>query len=358
MNKRILIGLGVLAIGALGLGVFWRSERSAEQEVLKVSCVGFYNVENLFDTINDPTKDDEQFLPEGKYAWTAAKYESKLERMAHVISQLGLATSPEGPAVMGLSEVENAQVLNDLVAQPAIKDRNYQVVHIEGPDPRGIDVGLIYNPQLFELENAVSHRFRGSDPEYLSRDLLCVSGQLQDEKVHFIVIHWPSRWGGEERSRPKRIEAALTTLGICDSIRTLDSEAKIMIMGDFNDDPFNESVMTTLNAKKTLAEVGEQGLYNALWHYLDEGVGSLCYRGKWNLFDMFILSEPLAKAEKGELGYWKGEIFNAPFLIQQEGDYKGYPWRTHAGGKWTNGYSDHLPVLVYLTKGQSVSSEK
>lgn len=315
-----------------------------------ISCIGFYNLENLFDTINDPRKNDNDFLPNGKYAWDSEKYTSKLAHMSYVISQMGINTSPKGPAVIGLCEVENRQVLEDLVKQKSIAERNYQIVHHEGPDRRGIDCALIFNPDYFTVSNSKSVRYMTKDKNYRTRDQLVVSGKLQGEAVHFIVIHWPSRWGGEEKSRPKRIGAAKTTLAICDSLYSIDKNAKIIIMGDFNDDPHDYSCTKILKAKKDKADVKKQGFYNPLWTSLDNGAGSLFYRGKWNLFDMIIISEPLAKASKKELGYRSAEVFNKDFLIQQEGKYKGYMFRTSAGGKWLNGYSDHLPVLMYLEK--------
>lgn len=349
MNKRLFVSLLVLA--SVCTAAWAAPEKESKGKVsVSVSCIGFYNLENLFDTINDPTINDEQFLPKGGYKWTGRKYESKLKRMSYAISKIGIDVSPVGPVVLGVSEIENTGVLNDLVAQPALKDRNYQVVHIDGPDRRGVDVGLLYNPSYFTVTNVVSHPYRTDDPDFFTRDQLAVSGYLQGEKVHFIVIHWPSRWGGEKRSRPLRVGAAKVTRSICDSIYATDKDAKIMIMGDFNDDPYNEACAVTLNAKKDKKDVKKHGLYNPLWQYLDKGIGSLAYNNNWNLFDMILLSEPLANAPREELSFWRAEIFNKSFLLQQEGAYKGHPLRTHSRGVWTNGYSDHLPVIVYLVK--------
>ena len=317
-----------------------------------VSCVAFYNLENLFDTINDPTINDEEFLPQGGYHWSALKYENKLRNMAYAISQIGKNVSPVGPVILGVSEIENRRVLEDLVKEPAIKDQNYQIVHYDGPDRRGVDVGLLYNPTYFTVTNSVSHRLVMPDkPDFKTRDQLMVSGYLQGEKVYVIVNHWPSRYGGELYSRPNRNAAAALTKQICDSIYKTDAKAKIIIMGDLNDDPYNESCAKVLGAKKNKEQVEPQGYYNTLWKTLSRGIGSLGYNDAWNLFDQIIISGNLANADRSkELGFWKAEIFNQPFLIVQEGQSKGYPKRTHQGGVWLNGYSDHFPVLIYLIK--------
>jgi len=177
-----------------------------------------------------------------------------------------------------------------------------------------------------------------------------VSGYLQDEKVHVIVNHWPSRSGGEERSRPKRNTVAKLTRSIVDSLFRVDPKAKIVVMGDLNDDPFNESCAFILGAKKELKDLKDGELYNTLWKTLEMGVGSLTYNNQWNLFDQIIISNELANGDRSKLKLLKAEVFNRSFLIQQEGRYKGSPWRTYSGGAWTNGYSDHLPTLNYLVK--------
>lgn len=317
-----------------------------------VSCVAFYNLENLFDTINDPTINDEEFLPQGGYHWTGFKYENKLKKMAYAISQIGTDVSPVGPVILGVSEIENRTVLEDLVKEPAIKDRNYQIVHYDGPDRRGVDVGLLYNPNYFTVTNSVSHRlYMPEKPNFKTRDQLMVSGYLQGEKVYVIVNHWPSRYGGELYSRPNRNAAAALTKQICDSIYQTDAKAKIIIMGDLNDDPHNESCSKVLGAKKDKKQVSPQGYYNTLWKTLSRGIGSLGYNDAWNMFDQIIISGNLAHADRSkELGYWKAEVYNRDFLIVQEGQNKGYPKRTHQSGIWLNGYSDHFPVLIYLIK--------
>ena len=321
-----------------------------EQNVkVQVSAVAFYNLENLFDTIDGPNNDAE-FLPNGANKWSGMKYKAKLHNMSYAISQLGLETTSAGVAFLGVSEIENRGVLEDLVKQPELKDRSLQIVHYDSPDRRGVDVGLLYNPRLFTVTNSKSYRLHTEDTTFLTRDQLMVSGYLQGEKVHVIVNHWPSRSGGEERSRPKRNAAAGLTRSIVDSLFKADPKAKIFVMGDLNDDPFNESCATILGAKKNAEDVKPGELYNVFWKTLEKGSGSLSYNDQWNLFDQIIISNEFINGDKSKLKFWKSEIFYRNFLIQQEGRYKGTPLRTHAGGVWLNGYSDHLPTIVYLVK--------
>lgn len=326
-----------------------KSASSAPTKNVQLSCVAFYNLENLFDTIDGPNNDAE-YLPNGANKWGSMKYNAKLKNMSYAISQIGLDNSPVGAAILGVSEIENRGVLEDLVKQPDIANRTYQIVHYDSPDRRGVDVGLLYNPRLFTVTNSKSYRLRTDDTTFLTRDQLMVSGYLQGEKIHVIVNHWPSRSGGEMRSRPKRNAAAGLTRSIVDSLFKVDAKAKVIVMGDLNDDPMNESCATILGAKKDASEVQPKELYNVFWKTLDKGIGSLSYNDQWNLFDQIILSHELVNGDKSKLSFWKGEVFYRNFLIQQEGRYKGTPLRTHSGGVWLNGYSDHLPTLVYLVK--------
>lgn len=315
-----------------------------------ISPVAFYNIENLFDTIDQPEVNDIEFTPSGSMKWGTMKYKAKLERMSYAISQIALDQSPVGAVIVGISELENRGVLEDLVSQPALKNRSYEIVHYDGPDRRGVDVALLYNPKYFIVTNSKSYRLQSPDTAFRTRDQLMVSGYLQDEKVHVIVNHWPSRSGGELRSRPKRNEAAALTRSIVDSLFRIDPKARIIVMGDLNDDPYNESVATVLAAKEIKEEVKPGELYNVFWKSHRRGIGSLAYNDQWNMFDQIILSHELLHPGDSKLHLWKSEIFNRSFLIQQEGAYKGTPLRTHAGGVWLNGYSDHFPTIVYLIK--------
>lgn len=327
------------------------ANQSDNKVSVQVNCIAFYNQENLFDTINDPRINDEEFLPTGAMKWGSMKYKAKLKNMSYALSQIGTDICPQGAAIIGVSEIENRGVLQDLVSQPALADRSMEIVHYDGPDRRGVDVALLYNPRYFQVTNSKSYRLvLPNDTNFRTRDQLLVSGYLMGEKIHIIVNHWPSRLGGEEASRPKRNAAATLTRHIADSIYNAEKGAKIIIMGDLNDDPFNESCAKVIGARKNAKEVQKGEYYNTLWNTLEKGIGSLAYNDQWNLFDQIMISSDLLQSKPDKLKFWKAEVFNKPFLTQQEGRYKGSPLRTHAGGVWLNGYSDHYPTYIYVIK--------
>ena len=318
---------------------------AAQQNERDLYSVAFYNLENLFDTIHDAGKNDLEFLPSGSYTWTAEKYEAKLKNLAKVLNEVSRDRVPEGPAVIGVAEAENNRVLTDLVSQPAIS--NYKFVHYEGPDKRGIDCALLYDPEQFTVTNSklvLSTPFEG-DTVHLTRGFLIVDGQMAGERVCFIINHWPSRGA----KSPVRVHAAKQVRALTDSLMRTDKKLKLIVMGDMNDDPMDES-MATLGARKYAKQVKKGEFYNPWWETLeDKGVGTLLYRGKWNLFDQIVVSRPLLKAKKG-LKYDHNEVFIREYLFQQDGKYKGSPLRTHGGRVWLNGYSDHLPTIIYLKK--------
>ncbi len=332
---------------------------SAQTETL-VRCIAFYNLENLFDTIHDEGKNDYEYLPDGGMKWTSLKYEHKIHNMAYAISRIGEDVDSRGPICLGVAEVENIRCLEDLCADPQLEGK-YKPILLEGPDRRGVDVGFLYQPEFFKSVNIKGHELNGhyADGGVLRTRLqLLISGYLlgsdRPEKIHIIVNHWPSRYGGELTSRPTRDTAAMLTKSICDSIYQKEPRAKIIIMGDLNDDPFNHSCKEVLGARKTREEVEEQGYFNTMWQKLDRGIGTLAYQGSWNLFDQIIISEPLMNEslESGKWTYWKSEIFNKDFLTVQEGKEKGTPLRTHKSGVWQDGYGDHYPTMIYLIKQQ------
>ena len=328
-----------------------QASQTSNKVKVQMACAAFYNQENFFDTIHQNNVNDFEFTPTGSMKWGTQKYRAKLEHMSYAISQIGLDYCPTGISLIGLSEIENRSVLEDIVKQPALAKRQLQIVHYDGIDRRGVDVALLYNPKQFIVTNSKSYRLTlANDTSFRTRDQLMVSGYLLGEKVHVIVNHWPSRLGGEEFSQPKRNAAAGLTRSIVDSLFKVDPKAKIIVMGDLNDDPFNESCAKVLGAKKDIDDVKDGQLFNTLWKTLDSGVGSLAYNDQWNMFDQIIISSELAHADRTKLKFWKPDVFNRPFLTQQEGRYKGTPIRTHAGGVWTNGYSDHYPTLIYLVK--------
>lgn len=321
------------------------------QSVQKVS-VGFYNLENLFDTIDTPDVRDSEFTPSSEKGWNTQKYNEKIGNMAKAISGIATDIMPDGLAVIGVCEVENIGVLQDLVKHPLLKDRNYQIVHYNSPDRRGIDVALLYQPKYFQLENSLHIPLtREDDFGFRTRDQLLVTGELEGEKVHFLVNHWPSRSDGEERSRPLRNAAGDLSRSIVDFVLGLDPKAKIMVMGDLNDDPSNASVMEHFKASGDKALVPEGYFYNpfALLHKPDT-YGSLAYRGKWNLFDQIMVSPALVKSKRKRWHITDASVYNAAFLKNTDGKYKGFPFRTYAGNHYLGGYSDHLPVYIILEK--------
>lgn len=315
-----------------------------------VACIGFYNVENLYDTINQPNN-DEEYLPDSDNRWNTEKYLKKLENLSKVISDLAIDATPDGVAILGLAEVENRGVLEDLVKTERLRKRNYQIVHYDGPDKRGVDVALIYNPNYFTVDNSVSYTLKIPGKEnFHTRDQLLVSGRLDGEKIHIIVCHWPSRRGGEKRSRPLRNAAAQLSRHIADSIFAIEPHAKIIIMGDLNDDPTNESVKKHIRTVAKTHEVREDLFFNPMEDLYKKGIGTLAWRDSWSLFDQIILSYSLTKCHYETFCYYGAKVFNKPYVRQEEGNFKGYPFRTFAGGAYTGGYSDHFAVYVILLR--------
>ncbi len=327
------------------------------QKKFSVYAVGFYNQENLFDTCHDAGKNDHEFLPSGSYHWDGLKYSHKLHNMARALSDMGTSVLPNvGCAVIGLSEVENAKVLTDLCAQPELKKRGYQFVHIEGPDKRGIDCAMLYQPKLFQVEDTRLLPYvptAKQDSGFKTRGFLVVSGRMAGDDVTVIVCHLPSRFSGSYY----REVGATQIKAIKDSLLKANPGEKVMVMGDMNDDPNNASMHECLKGKEDIAMVGDDDMYNPWYNLLvKRGMGTLYYQGSWNLFDQILLSPSLidksGKKDYSTLKYWKQEIQRMPYLFQTEGKYKGSPKRTTAGGVWLDGFSDHLPVCVYLVKEQ------
>lgn len=313
--------------------------------------VAFYNVENLFDTIDTPGVNDSEFTPESKKVWNTGRYHRKLENISSVIAELGREAQVEAPAVMGLAEVENKRVVEDLVSSIPLERFNYRIIHKDSPDKRGIDLALIYRPGYFKPKHTrfVPLHIQDEEGEPIpTRDILVASGKFAGKKLHFIVCHWPSRYGGQERSIPLRIAAAEVTRSIVDSLRTEDPASYIVVMGDLNDDPIDTSVKDYLKAGLFPQPAQSDSLYNATASIFLKGRGTLCYRGKWNLFDQFILSPNFLSSRKGHLRLIETGVFNKPFLWQQDGDYRGYPFRTFVGNWYHGGYSDHFPSYIIV----------
>ena len=346
MNKKLL-----LLFLLLTTGVF-----VARAQKYNIYGIGFYNLENLFDTKHDEGHNDYEYLPEGRNKWTQMKYEHKLRNMSTVLGEMGTDMLPnDGCAIIGVSEVENRHCMEDLCNQPALKKRGYKFVHVEGPDQRGVDCALIYNPALFKpnkvrLEPYNYEKKEDIDKNRATRGFLTVSGTLAGERLTVIVCHWPSR-GATSYYRElagKQVKA------LKERLQKEDPQVKIIIMGDMNDDPRDRSMSEALGARRDIKDVEPGGMYNPWWKIHDSGTGTLVYDGAWNLFDQIVVSSNLlhqeGKQDYNTLKFRQHQIFRRDYLFQQEGQYKGGLKRTHAGGVWLDGYSDHLPTIIYLMK--------
>lgn len=315
--------------------------------------VAFYNLENIFDTIHDEGKNDYEFLPNGSYHWDGNKYRGKVKNMARVLLDLGTDKVPTGAALIGVSEVENSRVMDDLVAQPGMKERGMKYIHVEGPDKRGVDCALLYNPQIFKPHKwfLQPYVYENGDTTRATRGYLTVQGNIDGDPLTVIVCHWPSR-GATSYFREI---AGKQVRHLTDSIAKADPKQRIIVMGDMNDDPDNASMAKMLGARRKMKDVENGDFYNPWWEMLrDKGQGTLTYQGGWNLFDQIVFSRNLLDV-KGHKDYehltlYQWHIFRRDYLIQQEGRYKGSPKRTTSSGVWVNGFSDHLPTVSYLIK--------
>lgn len=328
---------------------------SQEEKSYKIQTIAFYNLENLFDFEDDPITFDDDRTPDGKDHWTEEIYTAKIKNMAAVISEIGSSISGTTPTIIGVCEIENRKVLEDLINQEPLLKMNYGIIQFDSPDRRGIDVALLYRKNLFIPTYYIAHELliydnNDTTKRIYTRDQLLVSGMLDGEKIHFIINHWPSRRGGEERSRPKRIKAAKLNRRIIDSLFSIDPYAKIITMGDFNDDPTSPSIKIQLRAKRKKKDVGIKELYNPMEDLHRRGFGTLAWRDSWNLFDQIIISSELIKADYTSYRFYKAGIYNKSYLANSRGTYKGYPYRSFANGSYTGGYSDHFPVYLFLIK--------
>lgn len=329
-----------------------------EQKVFKVRTIAFYNVENLFDTKNDTLIFDDDRIPDGAFGWTQKRYKRKIRSVSKVLSETGFEITKTSPDIIGLCEVENEQVVRDLVNHTNLAVNGYGIMHYDSPDDRGIDVALLYKKERFLPNNSNSHRlllFDADGNRDYTRDQLVVSGFLEEEEFHFIVNHWPSRRGGQTRSEPLRIKAAELNKRIIDSINYIKPGAKIIAMGDFNDDPKNISLKKVLGTRGKLRQMDSISLFNPMEKLYKKGAGTLAYRDKWNLFDQFIITPSLVKKKKSFYTFWKAGIYNPKYLQNPSGKYKGYPYRTYVGTTYQGGYSDHFPVYLFLIKEVSDS---
>jgi hypothetical protein len=347
---------------------------TAQQKNYVIHTVAFYNFENLFDTINDPVTNDEEWTPKGMQRWTSKKYHNKLENLARVLSEIGSSENSDAPTFIGGSEIENRGVLEDLIKQPKLINKDYGIIHFDSPDKRGIDVALLYQKKQFKptsFFNIPLYVYRNdtkskeaakieSDEKtddvlqistqnhrIYTRDQLLVTGFLDGEEINIIVNHWPSRSGGEKKTSPFREAAGALNRKIIDSLQRINPNAKVITLGDLNDGPYNRSVKIALGAKAKKKDVLPLGIYNPFEEMAKNGMGTIAFRDAWDIFDQIMVSESLLKLDKSSFSYWKAGIYNKPFLIQTSGQYKGYPLR-HSSTEI--GFSDHFPVYIYLIK--------
>ncbi|ALJ05434.1 endonuclease [Pseudalgibacter alginicilyticus] len=323
------------------------------KKTYKIHTIAFYNLENLFDTINDPTKYDEASpIMELKANRTNA-FSKKIQNMSRVIADIGFDVTNNTPAIIGVSEVENREVLETLVNDSTLRHKNYGIVHYDSPDIRGIDVGLLYQKKIFKPLYTSKHELKIYDnngKRIYTRDQLLVSGLLENDMIHIIVNHWPSRRGGEENSRSKRVAAAKLSKHIVDSLQSNNPYAKIFIMGDLNDDPINTSVKDILKAKKNKNRIDLREFFNPFENFYKDGIGTTAYRDAWSLFDQIIISKSLLEKDYSSFQFYKAGVFNKNYLITTTGPYKGYPFRSWTYGGFSGGYSDHFPVYTYVIK--------
>ena len=326
--------------------------------------IGFYNLENLFDTYHDEGKNDYEYLPDGANQWTEAKYTKKLHNMASVIRAMK-DENKVWHAVLGVSEIENRHVLEDLVSQPEIAEANYQIVHYDGPDRRGVDVALLYRPNLFKVlesksipfdfNSSIEFTLNEEEKAYFrTRDILMVRGMLGNEMFAFFVAHLPSRIGGKGgdlRSRGGEIMYQ-------ESMRLMAEypDIKIVAMGDMNDNPTDDSMAVYMRGREKVEEVGPEDFFSPFLSMLKAGYSSLYYRGENNIYDILVVNYNLLNAPKGTLKIqpivkkkYYGRIFQQPFMTQQEGQYKGQPFRTFSNGAFVGGYSDHYPTYIVVS---------
>ena len=325
-----------------------------DKKKFKVHTVAFYNLENLFDTINDPNKFDEASPMMEIKGNRSEIYKKKVHNMARVISDIGRDITNNTPAIIGVSEVENREVLEDVVNDPLLLAKDYGIVHYDSPDARGIDVALLYQKKIFTPLYTSNHELKIYDDttrkRVYTRDQLLVSGKLDGEMIHVIVNHWPSRRGGEARSRPKRVAAAKLNKHLIDSLHVIDPYSKIFIMGDLNDNPTNASVKDILKAKKNKNKVGLKGIYNPMENLARNGLGTNAYRDGWSLFDQIMFTKPLLEKDYSSFRFYKAGIFNKNYLTNKRGRWKGYPLRSFDNSRFTDGFSDHFPVYVHIIK--------
>ena len=305
--------------------------------------IAFYNVENLFDITEDKKTLDKDFIPSGDKKWNQKRYEKKLNKIAHAISSIGNSENKYMPVVIGLAEVENEIVLQDLLSTEALKDKGYDYIHYHSPDERGIDTAFLYRKKFVTITSSKSHELYVETPEGLrdfTRDILQVSCSFLNEDFTFLINHWPSRRDGSSSTAYKRLAAANLNIKLIENFKQEFPQQHTIVMGDFNDDPQDVSVEI----------LSASGLFNPMETLLTNARGTTKYKGQWNLFDQILMSYELLSYRKGKLKFKNAAIYDPDFLKQNKGRYKGTPYRTFGGRTYTGGYSDHFPVYILLER--------
>ncbi|MGJ7031146.1 endonuclease/exonuclease/phosphatase [Niabella hirudinis] len=326
---------------------------AAQPRKYQSAIIAFYNLENFYDTVFHKRQDDEAFTPGGTKAYTSTVFKEKTDHLAAVISRIGTDINPDGPALLGVSEVENNTVLDALAQHPLLTIRHYRYAHHDSKDARGMDVALFYNPRYFRLQKSRPLFVKipeGTKESGYTRDILWVTGLLNGEKVHVFVNHWPSRYGGEKKSAPGRMAAALTIRRFIDTLIRYNPMAKIIVMGDFNDEPVSNSIVNGLKTTDQAAAIKMGELYNPWVSLYKNGTGTLAYQNAWSLFDQILLSEGFLEKQQTGFFFYKNAVFKKDALIENIGPYRGYPMRSYTGDLYRGGYSDHFPVMMVLLK--------
>ncbi len=306
--------------------------------------IAFYNTENIFDTIDDPARNDEDFLPGSKVAWTGERYRHKLHQTARVLSAID---STDQPAVIGLAEIENKAVLEDLIRVPELHRGGYRAILEEGSDPRGIDVAVLYRPAKVNL---AGYKSLPSATTFQTRTVLYIKiFNARSDTFHIFINHWKSREGSAEKTEPKRVENATLLKHYVDSVQCVDPGARIILMGDFNDEPANKSISEVLKAQRIERKIKPDALYNLTYENYLKGEGTLFYKD-WDLFDQIIVTGNLltGKRHNPVIRPPYASILKKDWMLYKNKNGQMVPNRTAGSREYYGGFSDHLPVCILV----------
>ncbi|MBD1397654.1 endonuclease/exonuclease/phosphatase family protein [Pontibacter sp. JH31] len=312
----------------------------------KLHTIAFYNTEKLYDTENDPKTDDDGFTPNGIMKWDKIRYNAKIKQIASVIETIG---GKNGPAVIGLSDIENRKVLEDLVNASPLRKRRYKIIHYDSPDPEGLDVALLYNPKVFKPTAHTNISIKFSEKGFSSRDILQVQGTLQGEPVTFYVNHWPEDKGSAALGNSRRREAATELRRQIDLQKKSDKNTKIIVLGDFSDEPKSATMERIVKATGRPNPAYQEELFNTFYLWYVQGRGSFHTRNDNKMYDQILISKSLVGTGNG-LHYVHGsaQIHDPEFTKYTFGRYKDTPRQTWSGTLYIGGYSDHFPVYIKL----------